>query len=217
MTYRTRFDLACGLTLEQHIFGMDEMRWTYQRRFSWEDPEQPHQAHTINEWKLLVDFDRGRLKPRLVVSMHVIVPERLGKQYWLGVDLSPGAKTYLEFYYERPVPLVPRPGDDDPYWKGIPPENLPTIPGPFHLAEISRGARPPIDVRDLGPALVKPVEFPFPVLDRIPWQHGYPIPFLDEDSTIAHVTVPADLQQRLQDEDRFAPHRHLPLEPRPPV
>lgn len=220
MSYQTRLDLACGLRLTQHFFSWDEMRWIFEGRFHWSDEADPHTSKIINEWKLLVDFKGGHLMPRFKVSMHVIVPERLGKQYFLGVDISPGAKTFLEFYYERPEPVVARPtGETDPYWKGIPPQNIPRIPGPFYLAEISQGARPPIDVRALtaehGPGLVKPIEvnFPFPIADRIPWHHGYQIPFLDDNFEVAQVVVPESLIKPTLDQPDAHIVGALPLDP----
>jgi len=128
--------------------------------------------------------------------------ELLGQQRFLGVDISPGAKTYLEFSYERPEERVPV-DYNDPYWFGTRTDAYPEgIPGPFYLAEISKGARPPVDVRPLtfpnqAPGLVKPVivDFEFPFKAQINWRHGYSIPFMDNEGETSAFRVPSSLRR----------------------
>jgi len=53
-----------------------------------------------NDWTLIVDYAKGEICPTVDLRMHIIVPELLGKEFAYGMDLSPGAKTFLEFRYE---------------------------------------------------------------------------------------------------------------------
>jgi len=190
-----------GIRMETLIHSWGEMRWiaAYPYRLRERQFDRPK---VVNEWKCYCDFDHGLLMPRFKVSMHIIFPEKLGQVRWLGLDISPGAKTYLEFLYERPEARIPIPDED--YWRGVRPEAYPEgIPGPFFLAEISKGARPPVDVRHLTfpgnePGLVKPVEidFPFPFEAQIDWRHGYHVPFLTSEGENEHLAIPNSLRRR---------------------
>ena len=200
-TLRMEQRLDSGVVQETLMHSWAEMRWICSYQYL-RDKELGRQPKLINDWRLVVDFHEGQLQAQIKVSMHIIVPELLGQQRFLGVDISPGAKTYLEFLYERPDERVPV-DYNDPYWKGTRPEVYPDgIPGPFYLAEISKGARPAVDVRPLtfpnqAPALVKPVvvDFDFPFKGQINWKHGYSVPFLANDDETSAFRVPSSLRR----------------------
>ncbi len=202
MSINQCLDNGIGLAVLFHSWT--EMRWIAKHRYL-EGKRLGRSPKLINEWTLIADFDSGLLKPQLKLSMHIIIPERLGQASLLGVDISPGAKTYLEFLYERPQARIPMP-TDDPYWKNVRPGAYPEgLPGPFYLAEISKGIEAPIDTRPLtfpesGPGLIKPIsiEFPFPFECRIDWRHGYHVPFLNEGETMenpSYFQVPNTLRR----------------------
>jgi hypothetical protein len=200
-TLRMEDRLESGVVLEFLMHSWEEMRWicTYQYL---RDKKLGRQPKLLNKWTLIVDFREGLLMDTIKMSMHIIIPELLGQQRFLGVDISPGAKTFLEFIYERPARRVPI-DYNDPYWKGTRPEVYPEgIPGPFYLAEISKGARPPVDVRPLTfpnqtPGLVLPVavDFEFPFEALVEWQHGYSFPFINNDDQTAYHKVPNSLRR----------------------
>jgi len=98
-----------------------------------------------NMQRLYVKYRDG-LVHSVEVTMHVIIPERPGKKAFLGVDISPGAKTFVEFRYQ------------------------PDGPDAFRLFEIQIG-RKLLELDKLGDALVQPLDFPFPVLERIVRKH----------------------------------------------
>ncbi len=87
-------------------------------------------------------------------------------EFLAGLDISPGAKTYLEFSYTR-------------------------IDDEYRLIEICKGARDRVQIRhDLAPALARPIDFPFPVPDRIPMAGCVQMPFRLNNGDIAHFDLP---------------------------
>jgi hypothetical protein len=157
--------LASGARLTLLYFSDRELRWIFSYNYIGE--KKPGTAPDIvNEVRLTANYANGFLAPQVVLSMHVIIPERLGQRFFAGVDISPGAKTYLEFNYEHN-------GDA------------------FRLVEICKGARERVRVTDVEPALMRPIEFPFPVPDRIPIEHGtLHVPFRTNQGALAHFELP---------------------------
>jgi hypothetical protein len=171
MTQEINLDLASGAKLTLLYFSDQELRWIYAYDYIGErapgaDPE------VVNKIRLLADYADGHLAAKLVLSMHVIIPSRLGVLSFLGMDISPGAKTYLEFIYERTAEE-------------------------YRLTEICKGARDRVRLDTVGgTAIVKPIAFPFPIPDRVPilprhatYGHAY-IPFCTNDGSIAHFDLP---------------------------
>jgi len=130
---------------EQHLY------FSYRYFRDKPDAQRGGEPELLNEQQLRVLYKDGKLAPTLKLTMHVIIPERLGKRYAYGADLSPGAKTFIEFEYER------------------------TDPDTFRLTQIQIG-RKVLDLKELAKdqVPVKPLEFPFPVNDVItrPYQDG---------------------------------------------
>lgn len=128
-----------------------------------------------NQLRIRADYQDGRLRDKIEVSMTVIFPRRLGQQFFLGMDISPGAKTPLSFIYTRS-------GDD------------------FELTRFERGMRA-IDLTKQPEALVFPQDFPFPVertLSPMYGTHGgYQVPILvnHAEGTIVKATVPCSLRE----------------------
>ena len=157
--------LASGAKLTLLYFSDRELRWIFSYDYIGE--KVPGAApDVVNKTRLVANYEAGLLTSQLVLSMHVVIPARLGQQFFAGVDISPGAKTYLEFTYER-------------------------FDEAFRLVEIGKGARASVRLTDVDPAIVRPIEFPFPVSDRIAIEFGaIHVPFLTNQGDIAHFDLP---------------------------
>ncbi len=163
--------LASGADLSLLYFSDRELRWIFSYAYIGEkapgaDPE------VVNKIKLVANYTNGHLDADFVLSMHVIIPSRLGQQFFAGMDISPGGKTYLEFSYERAAEE-------------------------YRLIEICKGARERVRLDAIGgAALVKPIAFPFPVLDRVPMTPPHAsyahvqVPFLLNTGDTAHFDLP---------------------------
>jgi hypothetical protein len=152
LEHEVTLSLASGATLKLLYFSDREQRWIFSYDYFGEKHLRPA-PEIVNKTKLTVNYEAGVLASPLLLSMHIIVPERLGQKFFAGMDISPGAKTYLEFTYERDV--------------------LPSVVGgaersvSYRLVEICKGARERVRLADVDPGLIRPIEFPFPVPDRI--------------------------------------------------
>ena len=165
LQHEIRLDLASGARLTILYFSDRELRWLFSYHYIGEkDPGTSPEV--VNDVKLTADYMDGWLAPTLVLTMHVIIPSRLGGEFFAGSDISPGAKTYLEFSYKL-------------------------IGDAYRLVEICKGARERVRVDDTAFALVKPIEFPFPISDRLPIEYGtVPIPFRTNAGLVAHFSLP---------------------------
>lgn len=165
--HEIKLALASGATLTILLFSEHEQRWIH--AYDYVGEKAPGAVPDIaNDVRLAANYDSGVLVPQIVLSMHVVVPARLGQRYFAGVDISPGAKTYLEFTYERTV----------------------DTPDKYLLVEVSKGARDRVRLEH-APGLVRPIEFPFPVPDRIPVEFGkLRVPFLTNAGSVNHFELP---------------------------
>ncbi|HSX22396.1 MAG TPA: hypothetical protein VLE97_06425 [Gaiellaceae bacterium] len=164
--HEVKIALASGAELTILYFSDREMRWIFAYDYFGERHLRPA-PEIVNKTRLTANYEAGLLAAQLVLSMHVVVPDRLGKQYFAGVDISPGAKTYLEFTYERQEKE-------------------------YRLVEICKGARDRLRLADLDPALVRPIEFAFPVPDRVAVDFGMlRVPFRANDGNIHYFELPA--------------------------
>ena len=165
--------LASGATLKLLYFSDREQRWIFSYEYVGEKvPGEPPEM--VNDVHLTAEYKDGLLANQLSLTMHVIVPARLGQQYFAGVDISPGAKTYLEFTYQAPISDLDN-----------------RVGGAYRLVEICKGARDRIRLDGTTPALVKPIEFPFPIPDRLPIEYGdVRVPFRTNAGLVAHFDLP---------------------------
>ena len=168
LEHEIALELASGAELRILYFSDRELRWLFAHDYVGQ--KAPGAApQIVNKTRLTADYVDGVLSTTLVLSMHVVVPERLGREFYVGVDISPGAKTYLEFTYERTV----------------------DTPHAYLLVEICKGARERVRLDQVAPALVKPIEFPFPVPDRLLYENGkLRVPFLTNAGSIQHFELP---------------------------
>lgn len=174
--HEVRLVLADRVRLNLMLWG-EEHRWVFRHRLEVRG-EDAFRVELLCDTSLVVDYERGRVQPDLVLSMHVILPGRAGQYVYAGCDISPGYKTYLEWSFR----LDPR--------------------GTFRLRQLQVGARPPISMEH-GPALVKPVELPFPVPADIPAESGrYRVPFrADVAGRLGAFEFPASTVRRLGNPD----------------
>jgi len=162
--HRIDLALASGAKLTLRLFSDTEQSWEFSYRYR---RVEEHNVTLVNDVRLLVRYLNGRVDTTrdtvtrcfpVSLWMHIIIPERLGKQYLYGMDISPGAKTFITFDYD----FMP---DSDT----------------LQLREMTVGAGKQINFDDVQDrqALVQQINFPFPVPDRIDRLYtGYRVPFL---------------------------------------
>jgi hypothetical protein len=173
LQHKIDLKLASGARLTLLYFSDRELRLIFS--YDYVGDEDPGATpEVVNKVKLVADYEEGLLTSQIVLSMNVVIPGRLGQQFFTGIDLSPGAKTYLEFTYQAPISdLDNRVGDA------------------FRLVEICKGARDRVRLTDVDPALVRPIAFPFPVPDRLPIEYGaLRVPFRTNQGDVAHFDLP---------------------------
>jgi hypothetical protein len=180
ISYEVGWLLANGSWVKMLIFDRRQQRWI----FEYDYREYPvgvvrGRPDLVNEVCFVVDYFDG-LVISCALTMHVIFPARLGKVYAYGVDISPNAKTYFQFHYQRQVP----PDQEDEFF--------------FQLVELEIGCGKVIDLRPKTTpqdgALIVPVEFPFPVCDRIAAEYGqFKVPFFDNERTEQHFVFPRSI------------------------
>lgn len=163
-------DLASGARLKLLYFSDRELRWifsyVYVRAQREGAPSGGKPLEIINETRFIANYTNGQLKGPLELSMHVEIPGRHGRKFFAGMDISPGAKTYLEFRYER-------------------------FTHEYKLTEICKGVREHIRLDDAELAIVRLVTFPFPVPDRLPIELGQlRVPFRANTDIVAHFELP---------------------------
>ena len=157
---RVDLPLDCGANLRMLMHPWGEHRWLFQHQYI--SRRERLDVDVVCEWQCLVDYRQGVLQPWLDLSMNIIIPERLGKVYIYGADISPGAKTYLCFKYEMHTD------------------------GTFRLQTVQRGARDVMSFKDTWAAVDKApadqlmlasgkLPEPFRVPMRITREHSEPI------------------------------------------
>ena len=167
LTQQIELTLSSGANLRLLYFSDRTLRWIFSYHYVGEKKPGETPA-VINQVQLTADYAAGLLAPAFMLSMHVIIPGRLGQRYFVGVDISPGAKTYLEFSCKC------RDGGSE-----------------YRLVEICKGARERLLFEDHPTALIRPIEFPFPIPDRLsPKGSCLHVPFRLNSGEIAHFELP---------------------------
>ncbi len=165
--------LASGAPLTLLYFSDREQRWIFAYHYRGERGRPGDPPDVVNEIRLTAEYTEGLLAPSFVLSMHVIIPSRLGQSYFAEVDISAGAKTYLEFTYRlyRESPSTTA----------------------YRLVEICKGAheRVRLDPNDAARGqAVRQIEFPFPIPDRIEVEGHVRVPFRLDSGEISHFDLP---------------------------
>lgn len=165
LQHQITLDLASGARLWLLYFSDRELRWIFSYDYV-SPPRSPRPPDVLNEIRLVADYAEGLLSSSFVLSMNVVIPSRLGRDFLAGLDISPGAKTHLEFSYGRSS-------------------------NEYKLIEICKGARERVRLDAAEPAVIRPLAFPFPVPDRIPVEFGrLKVPFRTNADSINHFELP---------------------------
>ncbi len=170
--YGIKLRLDTGATLEMLLFSETEHRWIFKHRCVYPEAlERSAQPLLVNHTTLVVDYDGGVAKD-CKLSMDIIRPDRRGKTYFLGVDISEGSHLFAEFQYEKQGDI-------------------------YRLKTIDLGSHGRVELDALGEGLVKPVEVPFPIKDRVENEYGaYKIPFLKINGEQAFFQFPRDYRRQ---------------------
>jgi hypothetical protein len=88
--------LESGAKLRILIFEPGEVKLIFKYKYCQREDSPRAKPTLINEIMLEVNYMNGWFTDCLL-SMHIIVPSLLGKQFAFGADISPGAKTYIEY------------------------------------------------------------------------------------------------------------------------
>src|SRR4029077_13787512 len=168
LEHEITLNLASGANLKLRYFSDREMRWIFSYNYT-STRRRGMSPDIINDIRLVANYADGRLDERFILSMHVIIPSRLGQESFLGLDISPGAKTYLAFSYDR-------------CWS--------VSPSGYALTEICKGTKC-VSLDSAKPALVQPLWFPFPVPNHVPIELGkIRVPFRTNAELIDHFDLP---------------------------
>lgn len=157
MQYKIPIDFGDGALLDIHLFNDTEHRWIFKHEFIKSERKELSTKVTIaNDSRLYVNYEKGLAKD-VKLSMNIRQPQKMGKKYFLGVDISEGSKLYLEFLYEKKDQL-------------------------YNLTSIDMGSHGIIDLTKEKDSLVKQQEFMFPVANPIEREFDgfgdYRVPFL---------------------------------------
>lgn len=164
LEYKYDFTLQSDVNLTLYLFSHEEHRRIYKyilRNHKVGDYE------LYNELTVAVDYESGKISDKLEITMDIVNPEKRGKKFYVGVDISPGGRIFHQFIYKRK-------GDD------------------FQLSELIIGASNRFSLEDMkGDELIKSADMPFPVLDVIKKEFGeFKIPFIHADGDIRNIEIP---------------------------
>lgn len=167
--HRLELELASGARLR--VLAHSDRDWSMEFRYTLDERDQPHgEVLRWCEHKAFLRYEAGEPSPELSVTLNVVIPGRLGQEFLAGMDVSPGAKAFVELDYQRN-----RDGDA------------------YLLREVRCGRRR-WEVRQTTdqPALLRQVEFPYPVTDVVRRDLGkFRVPFLHESGELRSFDLPA--------------------------
>jgi len=164
--YKIELTLEGGANLNILIFNNTEHRWIFKNRYVLRKKDkQRGKPSLVNNTTLVVDYDSGYAQD-CNLSMNIIRPDRRGKRYFAGVDISKGSHLFVEFIYEKTGDL-------------------------YRMKKVDLGIHGSVDLDSSGKGLVKQVNFPFPLKDQIENEFGtYRVPFLKNDGQTAFFEFP---------------------------
>ncbi|MBI3334773.1 hypothetical protein HYZ97_04775 [Candidatus Pacearchaeota archaeon] len=169
--YEINLELEDDCKLRILLFNGEEHRWIFSHNYTHPARPQPGKVpRLINATTLVVNYDKG-IAQGINLSMKIERPDKRGKAFYLGIDVSPESYYFIEFEYEKQGDL-------------------------FRMSSIEPRLGQKIRLDSLGEGLVKPVQFPFPLEDRVKKEHGeYKVPFLSRQRRISHFVFPAKYQR----------------------
>jgi len=171
---RVKLELPDGSKLDKLIFNHIEHRWIFENYFSFPEQRQlGENPELVNTTKLVINYENGIAKD-CDLSMDIIMPNKRGKTYFVGVDISKDSHLFAQFKYEK--------------------QN-----GLYKLKLIDLGMHGRVDLDSLEGGLMPSGEgqFPFPLLDPVINEQGvYKIPFLKSNSEEAFFEFPENYRKR---------------------
>lgn len=170
LAYNIELALASGASLEILMFSHTEHRWLFQYKYS----SAGQMSETlINDIVLRIDYDEG-ISKLCRLTMDMVCPERRGKQYFFGLDISEGSHIFLEFLYKRQKHS-------------------------YDLITIRSGnSAINLDSSTVEKGLTKIINtsFPFPFERTLRSEFGiYKVPFLKVDGTLSYFEFPDDCRR----------------------
>jgi hypothetical protein len=99
--YAVDLDLLSGAKLRMLMFGHDEHRWILKYRYVKGEGPVKHKPEFVNDVRLTVDYLNGIVADEMEIDMDMVFPERRGKQFKYGIDVSENSRVYAQFLYSR--------------------------------------------------------------------------------------------------------------------
>ncbi len=169
--YHVILHLGDNVWLEMLMFSHQEHRWIFKHLRRQRAADQ-QTVLLAQDTRLVVNYRDGVVEPELVLHVNLVLPQKRGRLFVYGVDISPGSKVNLTFVYQLT-------GTDQD--------------AQYRLVRIENGLEV-FQLDNLEPALVKQVAVPFPLLDTIPNVRGvYRVPFLASDGSEHRFTFPHNI------------------------
>ncbi len=166
--------LASGANLDILVFdepGAVQHRWIFKYRYEYPEGRQRLEVpELINDTTLVIEYEDG-ISQEVQLRMNMVFPEKRGKMFLWGVDVSENSILNAEFIYEKQGLL-------------------------YRMKTFEWGLGKRMELDKLAPGLVKPVNFPFPLKDRLEPEYGtYKVPFLRTGDEEASFDFPANYQR----------------------
>jgi len=140
--YKVKLKLASGARLEMRMFNDTEHTWTFKYRYVHPKKDEGlEKLALVNRIALVVDYNGG-IAQGCNLAMDIVRPDKRGKEFFLGVDISEGSRLFAEFTYEKQGDL-------------------------YRMKSANFGRHGRVDLDSLGEGLMKPIHFPFPLKDRL--------------------------------------------------
>jgi len=170
--YLIELKLADNVLLKMHLFDNREHRWIFSHRFVKREQDKAlGNPLLVSNTKLVVNYWGGVSKD-CSLQVHFVRPDKRGKTFVFGVDISEGSQKFIEFLYEKSDQI-------------------------YRMKEVVVGAKKRIDVGALEEGLVPSRDLPFPLLDEVAQEYGgYKFPFLKEDGGVGFFEFPEDYRNR---------------------
>ena len=179
--YNYNLDLERGVNLNLHIFSPEEQRWIFSYEQLEYDEREGRKKTLVfrNKYKVVANYQKGLLSDTLDITMDMVWPERRGKVFTWGLDISPNSKLFVEFKYKR----MPE--------------------GHFRLKTIIAGAGKRFDVEgdESGNALLKKVELPVPINDIIECDLNkcFNVPFVNDGGNLDNFIIMESLDVQIDE------------------
>jgi|SRR3989338_10199941 len=167
--YKINLRLENEARLEMILFSTKEHRWIFRHHYTSPVKERGEKPEIVNDTTLAVNYDKG-IAEGINLFMNIVFPHRRGQTYWAGLDISKNSLVGVEFKYEKQGRL-------------------------FRMIQADAGIYGKLELDKLQAGLMKPVEFPFPLKDKVELEGEYRVPFLKNDGEIAFFSFPENYKE----------------------